>query len=124
MTSTTFETGLRVRREVLGDKFVDEGMRNADPFAAPFQELSTEFCWGKIWARDGVDRKTRSLVNIGMLIALNRAFELEVHMRTALRNGCTPEEIREILLQASVYCGIPAGNEAFRVARKVFAEPR
>ncbi len=123
MASELFETGLQVRRDVLGDEYVDNAVKNADPFAAPFQEFATEYCWGKLWARDGLPRKTRSLVNIGMLIALNRATELEVHMRGALRNGCTPEEIREVLLQAAVYCGVPAGGEAFRIARKVFAEP-
>ena len=123
MASTLFDSGMQVRREVLGDKYVDDALSKADPFAAPFQEFATEYCWGKLWARDGLERKTRSLVNIGMLIALNRAVELEVHMRGALRNGCTPEEVREVLLQAAVYCGVPAGGEAFRIARKVFAEP-
>lgn len=122
MPSNLFDTGMQVRREVLGDEYVDKAMTNADPFAAPFQEFATEYCWGKLWARDGLPRKTRSMVNIGMLIALNRAVELEVHIRGALRNGCTPEEIREVLLQAAVYCGVPAGGEAFRIARKVLSE--
>ncbi len=122
MPSNLFDTGMQVRREVLGDAYVDKAMRNADPFAAPFQEFATEYCWGKLWARDGLPRKTRSMVNIGMLIALNRSVELEVHIRGALRNGCTPEEIREVLLQAAVYCGVPAGGEAFRIARKVLSE--
>jgi 4-carboxymuconolactone decarboxylase len=124
MPSNLFETGMQVRRDVLGDEYVDNAIKNADPFAAPFQEFATEYCWGKLWAREGLPRKTRSMINIGMLIALNRAVELEVHIRGALRNGCTPEEIREVLLQAAVYCGVPAGGEAFRVARKVLSDSR
>lgn len=122
MTSDVYDLGMKVRREMLGDEYVDNAMKNADDINRPFQDLAVEYCFGRIWARDGLPRKTRSLVNLGMLIALNRAFELEVHMRIALTNGCTPEEIREVLLQATVYCGMPAGGESFRIARKVFAE--
>lgn len=122
MTSDVYDLGMKVRREMLGDEYVDNAMKNADDINRPFQDLAIEYCFGRIWARDGLPRKTRSLVNLGMLIALNRAFELEVHMRIALTNGCTPEEIREVLLQATVYCGMPAGGESFRIARKVFAE--
>ena len=122
MTSDVYDLGMKVRREMLGDESVDNAMKNANDFNRPFQDLAVEYCFGRIWAREGLPRKTRSLVNLGMLIALNRAFELEVHMRVALTNGCTPEEIREVLLQATVYCGMPAGGEAFRNARKVFDE--
>ena len=122
MNSDTYTKGMKVRREMLGDEYVDNAMQNADALTKPFQELAVEYCFGKIWAREGLPRRTRSLVNVGMLIALNRAHELEVHMRVALRNGCTKEEIREVLLQATVYCGMPAGGESFRIARKVFAE--
>lgn len=122
MHSDTYERGMQVRREMLGDAWVDQAMQNADAINRPFQDLATEYCFGSIWARDELPRNTRSLVNIGMLIALNRAFELETHMKIALTNGCTREEIREVLLQATVYCGMPAGGESFRIARKVFAE--
>ena len=122
MTSDVYELGMKVRREMLGDEYVDNAMKNTDEINRPFQDLAVEYCFGRIWAREELPRKTRSLVNLGMLIALNRAFELEVHMRIALRNGCTREEIREVLLQATVYCGMPAGGESFRIARKVFAE--
>ena len=122
MTSETYDLGMRVRREMLGDAYVDNAMNNMDELNRPFQELAVEYCFGKIWAREELPRRTRSLVNIGMLIALNRAHELEVHMRVALRNGCTMAEIREVLLQATIYCGMPAGGESFRIARKVFAD--
>ena len=122
MPSDVYELGMKTRREMLGDEYVDNAMKNADEINRPFQELAVEYCFGRIWAREGLPRRTRSLVNIGMLIALNRAHELEVHMGIALRNGCTKEEIQEVLLQATVYCGMPAGGESFRIARKVFAE--
>ncbi len=122
MSSEVYERGMKARREVLGDAYVDNALRNADELTKPFQDLATEYCWGSIWGREGLPRKTRSLVNIGMLIALNRAHELEVHIRGAVTNGCSMEEIREVLLQAAVYCGVPAGSEAFRIARKVLSE--
>ncbi|MCE9661036.1 MAG: 4-carboxymuconolactone decarboxylase [Burkholderiales bacterium] len=122
MTSEVYERGMKARREVLGDAYVDNALRNADELTKPFQDMATEYCWGSVWGRDGLPRKTRSLVNIGMLIALNRGHELEVHLRGAVTNGCTMEEIREVLLQAAVYCGVPAGGEAFRIARKVLSE--
>jgi 4-carboxymuconolactone decarboxylase len=122
MSSEVYDRGMKARREVLGDAYVDNAVKNADELTKPFQDLATEYCWGSIWGRDGLPRKTRSLVNVGMLIALNRAHELEVHLRAAITNGCTMEEIREVLLQAAVYCGVPAGGEAFRIARKVFNE--
>ena len=122
MSQEIYDRGMKARRAVLGDEYVDNAIRNADELTKPFQDLATEYCWGQIWGRDGLPFKTRSLVNVGMLIALNRGAELEVHLRGAITNGCTMEEIREVLLQAAVYCGVPAGSEAFRIARKVFAE--
>lgn len=122
MSQEVFDRGMKARRAVLGDEYVDNALRNADELTKPFQDLATEYCWGQIWGRDGLAYKTRSLVNIGMLIALNRGAELEVHLRGAVTNGCTMEEVREVLLQAAVYCGVPAGSEAFRIARKVFGE--
>jgi 4-carboxymuconolactone decarboxylase len=114
--------GLATRRQVLGDAYVDRALDNADAFAWPMQELVTDFCWDGIWNRPGLPRKTRSLINLSMLTALNRPHELKVHIIGALRNGCSPEEIREVLLQAAVYCGVPAGVDAFRVAREALAE--
>jgi 4-carboxymuconolactone decarboxylase len=117
-----FESGLRIRREVLGDAYVDRAIASADDFSRPFQELVSEYGWGVIWGRPGLPRKTRSLINLAMLTALNRPTELEVHLRGALNNGATRDEIQEVLLQTVVYCGMPAALEAVRVARKVFAE--
>src|SRR5262252_7321183 len=116
-----FEDGLAVRREVLGDDYVDRAMAGADELTRPLQELVTEYCWGAVWTRPGLPRKTRSLVNLAMLTALNRPHELKLHVRGALRNGCTPDEIMEVLLQAAIYCGVPAAIDGFRVAREVFA---
>jgi 4-carboxymuconolactone decarboxylase len=122
MSDERFEAGLAVRREVLGAEYVERALREADEFSRPMQELTTAWCWGTIWTRPGLSRQTRSLINLAMLTALNRPHELRLHIRGALRNGCSREEIREVLLQAAVYCGVPAGVEAFRVAREVFAE--
>jgi len=118
-TSGDFDAGLKVRREVLGDAHVDRSLQGASDFAQPLQDLVTAYGWGAIWARPGLDRRTRSLLNLGMLTALNRKAELELHVRGAVNNGCTREEIREALLQTAVYCGIPAALESFRVAEKV-----
>lgn len=120
--SELYDRGMKIRREVLGDAYVDNALRNADDFSKPFQELVTEFCWGASWGREGLSRKQRSLNNLCMLAALGRSHELEIHLRGALRNGCTHDEIRETLMQAAVYAGIPVGVEAFRVAKKVLAE--
>lgn len=117
-----FDAGLAIRREVLGDDYVERSIRTADDFNRPFQELVTEYCWGAIWGRPGLERTTRSLINLAMLTALNRPAELELHVRGALNNGVTREEIQEVFLQTTVYCGVPAALESFRVARKVFAE--
>jgi 4-carboxymuconolactone decarboxylase len=119
---TLFERGMQVRRAVLGDAYVDRSLEGGTEFRKPMQELVTEFCWGAVWSREGLDRKTRSLVNIGMLTALNRSTELAAHIRGAVNNGATREEIQEVLLQTAVYCGMPAGLESFRVAEKVFDE--
>jgi 4-carboxymuconolactone decarboxylase len=117
-----FEQGLAVRREVLGEEYVDRALAGATPFAKPIQQLVTEYCWGAVWTRPGLDRRTRSLINVAMLTALNRPHELAGHVRGALRNGCSEEEIQEVLLQAAIYCGMPAGLDAFRVAASVLEE--
>jgi 4-carboxymuconolactone decarboxylase len=116
-----FEEGLAVRRQVLGADYVDRAIAEADEFTRPLQELVTEYCWGSVWTRPGLPRKTRSLLNLAMLTALNRPHELKLHVRGALRNGCTRDEIMEVLLQAAIYCGVPAAIDGFRVAREVFA---
>ena len=120
--SALFKKGLEVRREVLGADYVDNSLANADEFFRAFQKITTEMVWGEIWTRPGLPRKMRSILNIGMLTALNRPNELRLHLRAALNNGVTREEIKEILLQACVYCGIPAGLDAFKVAMEVFKE--
>jgi len=117
-----YDRGLETRREVLGADYVQRALDNATEFTTPIQELVTEYCWGAVWTRDGIDRKTRSIVNIAMLTAMNRQHELAAHVRGALRNGCTPVEIREVLLQAAVYCGLPAALDAFRTAAAVIEE--
>jgi len=114
----TYEEGLEVRKAVLGEEYVANALRNATPFTQPLQDLVTEFCWGTVWTREGLPRKTRSLLNIGMLVALNRPHELRIHVQGAIRNGCSEEEVAEVLLQAAVYAGIPAGVDGFRVARQ------
>ena len=116
---TRLEAGIEVREEVLGAEHVERSLAKATEFGRPMQELVTEYCWGEIWTRDALDRRTRSLLNLGMLTAMNRGHELRVHLRGALNNGVTPAEIREALLQAAVYCGVPAGLEAFRLAEEV-----
>ena len=122
MADSLFDKGLAVRKDVLGAAYVEASIKNADYFNRPLQELVTEYCWGAIWTREGLPRKTRSLLNLAMLSILNRPHELELHLRGALRNGCTKDEIREVLLQVAIYAGVPAGVDAFRTARKVFAE--
>ncbi|MFB9831888.1 carboxymuconolactone decarboxylase family protein [Actinoallomurus acaciae] len=118
------ERGLRARRETLGDGHVERSLAAATEFSRPIQEYVTETCWGDIWTRPGLDRRTRSLVNLGMLTALNRMHELAVHVRGARRNGCTETEIQEVLLQTAAYCGAPAALESFRVAEKALKEFR
>ena len=122
MDQKMYDDGLKVRKEVLGEDYVNKAIQNADYFNRPFQELVTEFCWGACWTRPGLDRRTRSMLNLAMLSALGRAHELKLHIRGALTNGVSKEEIREVLIQSAVYAGIPAGVEAFRCAKEVFAE--
>jgi 4-carboxymuconolactone decarboxylase len=113
------EKGLATRRAVLGDGYVDAALARATPFSAPLQELVTRHAWGNTWQREGIDLRTRSLITVAMLVALNRPHELKVHVRGALNNGVTKEELQEIFLHASVYCGFPAAVDAFRVAAEV-----
>jgi 4-carboxymuconolactone decarboxylase len=122
MTQSLFERGLAARKSVLGTEYVEKSLAQADDFSRPLQELVTEYCWGAIWTREGLPRKTRSLLNIAMLTALNRQHELKLHVQGALRNGCTRQEIQETLLQATIYAGVPAGVEAFRSAQAGIAE--
>jgi 4-carboxymuconolactone decarboxylase len=120
--SEKFERGLKTRRSVLGDAYVDRSLSSADDFSWPMQQLATEFGWDEIWNRPGLDRKSRSLLNLGMIAALNRPHEFKIHVRGALNNGMTKEELREVFLQIAVYCGVPAGLDAFRNAKEVFTE--
>ena len=122
MATDLFEKGLKVRRAVLGKDFVDNSIGDADDFTRPLQELVTEYCWGRIWTRPGLPRKTRSLINLAMLTALNRPHEVKLHLRGALNNGCSKEEIMEVFLQTAIYCGIPAAVDSFRIAKEFFQE--
>lgn len=122
MNQEMFDKGLAIRRAVLGPEYVDKSLASADEFTRPLQELVTQYCWGEIWGRPELDRKTRSIINLSMISALNRPHELKLHVRGALRNGLSRETIREVLLQVAIYCGVPAAIDAFRVAREVFAE--
>jgi len=117
-----FDRGLKVRREVLGVDYVDGSLKSANDFMMAFQQITTEWCWGYAWTRSGLDRKTRSLINLAMLTALNRAPEVKLHVRGALNNGVTVDEIKEVLLHATVYCGIPAGLDSFKAANEVLKE--
>ena len=117
-----YKKGMAVRRQVLGDAYVDRAAANVDEFNRDFQRIVTEYCWGEVWTRQVLSNKQRSLNNLCILAALNRAAEFEAHVRGALRNGCTLAEIRDTLIQVAVYAGIPAGVEAFRIARKVLTE--
>jgi len=118
----SYDDGMRVRREVLGDAHVDAAIERTTEFTADFQDLITRYAWGEIWARPGLDRKTRSAITLTALTALNHHHELEMHVRAALRNGLTPDEIKEVLLQSAIYCGVPAANQAFAIAQKVLDE--
>lgn len=117
-----FKKGLAVRREVLGAEYVDKSVANVEDFMKPMQKLVTEYCWGEIWNRPGFDRKTRSIINLAMLTALNRPNEVKLHVRGALNNGLTREDIREVFLQACIYCGVPAALDSFKIAQEVFKE--
>lgn len=116
------ETGMKIRREVLGEAHVDRAQSQENEFNADFQDLITRYAWGEIWARPELDRKTRSLVTIGMMIALNRTDELRLHLRAALNNGVTREQIREVLLHSAIYCGVPAANSAFHTAAELLQD--
>lgn len=118
-TGKLFDDGLEIRREVLGADYVDGSLAKADDFMMAFQRITTEWAWGYTWAREGLDRKSRSMLNLGMLTALGKTAELKLHVKGALTNGVTVDEIKEVLLQATVYCGIPAGLEAFKAAHEV-----
>lgn len=122
MDKERFERGLAARKSVLGAEYVEKTLANADDFNREFQEQLTEFCWGSCWGNDTLDRRQRSLLNLGMIAALNRMHEWELHFRGAIKNGITRDELKAILLQISVYCGMPTGVECFRIAKKVFAE--
>ena len=122
MADDLYDKGMAIRRKVLGDAYVDKAMEGVDDFNRDFQRLVTEYCWGALWGREALSHKQRSLNNLCLLAALNRSQELATHVRGALRNGCTVDEIRETLMQVAVYAGIPAGVEAFRVAGRVLAE--
>lgn len=120
----SYERGIQVRREVLGDAHVERSLSSVSDFSRPIQELVTEYCWGEVWSREGLPRATRSLINIAMLTALNRGHELGVHVRGAINNGVTEEEIQEVLLQTAIYVGVPASLEGFRIAEGVLKEMR
>jgi 4-carboxymuconolactone decarboxylase len=122
MSQETFDRGLAIRKEVLGKDYVENSIKNADDFNRPLQELVTEYCWGAVWGREELPKKTRSLLNLAMLSALNRPHELKLHIQGALRNGVTREEIREVFLQVAIYCGVPAAIDSFRSAREVFTQ--
>jgi 4-carboxymuconolactone decarboxylase len=117
-----YERGLEIRKQVVGKDYVEKSIAAADDLTRPLQELVTEYCWGAVWGREGLSRSTRSLLNVVMLTALNRPHELRLHLLGAIRNGCSKVEIREAMLQAGIYAGIPAAVDAFRVAKEVFAE--
>jgi 4-carboxymuconolactone decarboxylase len=122
MNKELFEIGLQIRREVLGAEYVEKSISQADDFNRPLQELVTEYCWGTVWSRPGISRKMRSLINLAMLTALNRPHEVKLHLKGALNNDCSKEEIMEVLLQTAIYCGVPAAVDSFRLAREVFSE--
>ena len=122
MSSNPYEEGLKIRKAVLGEEYVNRALANVNSFNAPLQELVTEYCWGKIWGRPGLDRRQRSLLNLGMISVLNRPHELKAHIRGALTNGVTPAEISEVFLQVMVYAGVPAAVDSFRIANEVFTE--
>ena len=122
MDKAMYDKGLGVRRKVLGDEYVDAALKNVDDFNQPLQDVLNEYCWGAIWGREGLPLKTRSMLNLAMISVLNRPHELRAHIRGALRNGVSREEISEVFLQVMIYAGAPAAVDAFRTAREVFAE--
>jgi 4-carboxymuconolactone decarboxylase len=122
MDKATFDRGLEIRKAVLGAEYVENSFRNADAFSRPMQELATEYCWGRVWSRPGLARRDRSLINLAMISALNRPHELKIHVKGALANGVTREEMCEVFLQVAIYCGVPAGVDSVRIAREALAE--
>jgi 4-carboxymuconolactone decarboxylase len=122
VTESPYERGMQVRREVLGDEHVDAAVAGTTPFTEDFQDLITRYAWGEIWARPGLDRRARSCITLTALVALNRQEELAMHVHAALRNGLSADEIKEVLLQTAIYCGVPAANAAFAVAQRVLDE--
>jgi 4-carboxymuconolactone decarboxylase len=122
MNDELFEKGLAIRKSVLGAEFVEKAIASADDFNMPLQRLVTEYCWGACWGREGLPKKIRSLLNIAMISCLNRNHELKLHVKGAIRNGCTKDEIREVLLQVAIYGGVPAAVDSFRVAKEALAE--
>lgn len=122
MNQELFDKGMSTRRKVLGSDYVDAAMKNADEFMLPLQQLVTQYAWGDVWNRPGLDLKTRSMLNLAMITALNRPHELALHLKGAINNGVSKDEIKEIFLQTAVYCGAPAAMDSFRVARDVFKE--
>ncbi len=119
---TLFDRGLKVRKEVLGEDYVNKSIAGADEFTRTMAEWSTEYCWGALWTRPGLDRRSRSIANLSMIAALNRPHELKLHVKAAVTNGLTRDEIKEVLLQVAVYAGVPAGIDSFRIAREAFKE--
>jgi 4-carboxymuconolactone decarboxylase len=122
MDNELFERGLKIRKAVLGEEYVENSLQSAGDFGMPMQELVTEYCWGAVWSREGLSRKTRGLLNLALLSALNRPHELKTHIRGALRNGVTKDEIREVFLHVAIYCGVPAAVDSFRIAKDAFAQ--
>jgi 4-carboxymuconolactone decarboxylase len=122
LSQDTFDKGLQLRATVLGQDYVDKALKDADDFNRPFQDLVTEYCWGAVWGRDDLAPKTRSMLTVAMLTVLNRPHELRTHIRAALTNGVTRDELREIFMQAAIYAGVPAAVDSFRIARETFAE--
>jgi 4-carboxymuconolactone decarboxylase len=122
MGQDRYDKGLALRKKVLGAEYVENSIAAADDFSRPMQDLSTEYCWGYVWGRPGLALRDRSLINIAMISALNRPHELKLHVKAAIGNGLSKEEIREVLMQVAVYCGVPAGIDSFRIAREAFAE--
>lgn len=122
MSSELFEKGLKIRKQVLGDAYVEKSLNNTDEFTLPLQELVTEYCWGKVWGSEDLDRQQRSMINLAMISALNRPHELKLHVKGALRNGLSKETIRGVLLQVAIYCGVPAAVDSFRIAKEAIAE--
>ena len=122
MDRDTYQRGLEIRSEVLGEEYVERALANADDFTKPLQDLVTEYCWGAVWGREELPRKTRSMLNLAMISILNRPHELRVHIKGALVNGVSKDEIREVFMQVAIYAGVPAGVDSFRIAREVFTE--